>query len=71
MAETHPLRARRTQLGLSQEALAGQLGVDDLTVSRWETGATEPQKRLWPKIEEITGLTRAEFLGFEQSEAAE
>lgn len=67
MADVHPLRAWRTLNAISQEALAGRLGVDDLTISRWETGATEPQKRHWPIIEEVTGLRRAEFLGFEQA----
>ncbi len=45
------------------------LGVDEMTISRWERLETEPQKRHWTKIEEVTGLSRARFLGF--AEAAE
>jgi transcriptional regulator with XRE-family HTH domain len=70
MAEVaHPLRQWRDAEGLSQEALSDRLGVDALTISRWERGDTEPQKRHWEKIEEVTGLSRAQFLGF--AEAAE
>ena len=69
MEVDHPLRQWRTGQQLSQEAAAARLGVDEMTVSRWERGDTEPQKRHWPKIEEVTGLSRARFLGF--AEAAE
>lgn len=67
----HPLRKwREAQTPtVSQEALGEQLGVDGLTVSRWERRATEPQKRHWDKIEEVTGMSRAQFLGY--AEAAE
>jgi putative zinc finger/helix-turn-helix YgiT family protein len=33
------IRERRTELGLSQQGLADQLGVAKETISRWETGA--------------------------------
>lgn len=39
----------RTELGLSQEELAEELGVDRSTVTRWENGATKapnPARRL-------------------------
>lgn len=32
----------RKQLGLSQEALAQELGVSYATIHRWETGKTSP-----------------------------
>lgn len=38
------LRAARTALGLSQEALARRLGVDPGTVSRWENGRSRSWK---------------------------
>lgn len=66
----HPLRNWRERHGLSQQAVADMLKVDDLTVSRWECGHTEPQKRHWDQIERITGMTRSQFLGF-LTEAAE
>lgn len=34
------IRALRTKLGLTQLALAKQLGVSDKAVSRWETGVS-------------------------------
>jgi DNA-binding transcriptional regulator YiaG len=38
------LRAVRGKLGLSQEELAGRLGVSFATVNRWENGWTVPSK---------------------------
>lgn len=69
MTADHPLKLWRDREGLSQEALGVLLGVDAMTVSRWERRDTEPQKRQWDKIEETTKLSRAQFLGF--AEAAE
>ena len=37
------VRALRTHLGLSQGALAGELGVRQQTVSEWETGQYAPR----------------------------
>jgi DNA-binding transcriptional regulator YiaG len=37
------LRALRRQLGLSQQALAAELGVRQQTVSEWETSAYRPR----------------------------
>mgnify|MGYP002404179726 CR=1 FL=1 len=37
------LRALRRHLGLSQQALAGELGVRQQTVSEWETGVYRPR----------------------------
>ena len=36
---------RRRELGLSQEELACQLGVDGASVNTWETGETQPNRR--------------------------
>ena len=36
------LKALRTQKGLTQEQLAGEMLVSSRTVSRWETAATCP-----------------------------
>lgn len=37
------MRALRTHLGLTQGALAGELGVRQQTVSEWETGQYAPR----------------------------
>jgi transcriptional regulator with XRE-family HTH domain len=62
MTATKSLRQRREELGLSQETLGEKIGVDGMTVSRWERGESVPQKRFWPKLIEITSLTIAEII---------
>ena len=47
---------------ISQEALGELLGVDALTVSRWERGENLPSRRYWPKLEELTGKPIAEII---------
>jgi len=37
------VRALRRHLGLSQDALAGELGIRQQTVSEWETGRYRPR----------------------------
>lgn len=56
------LKTRREQLGLSQEAFGVAVGVEGMTVSRWERGESLPQRRLWSKIEEVTGKSVVEML---------
>jgi DNA-binding XRE family transcriptional regulator len=57
----HLLIQRRRMLGLSQEHLAGQLGVDRSTVVRWERGETAPQPWHRPKIARLLTLTVEEL----------
>lgn len=47
---------------LTQDDLGAKLGVDGMTVSRWERGDHLPRKRLWPKIEEVTGVTPSQLV---------
>jgi DNA-binding transcriptional regulator YiaG len=57
-----PPRARRRlreRSGVSQAAIARALGVDRATVSRWETGAREPDdQRLSPYLDALNRLAR-------------
>lgn len=55
------LARRRRSVGLSQEALAEQLGVDRSTVGRWETGKTEPLPWLRPLVASALGVSDDEL----------
>jgi transcriptional regulator with XRE-family HTH domain len=60
---THPLKSWRTQHKLSQPKAGEVLGVDTMTVSRWERGNHLPHKKHWSKIEEVTGITPSQLVG--------
>ncbi len=47
----------RKGAGMTQEELAGQLGVSAQAVSRWETGASMPDILLLPVIADVFGIT--------------
>jgi tetratricopeptide (TPR) repeat protein/transcriptional regulator with XRE-family HTH domain len=49
-ANRRSLAERRKAVGLTQEQLAEQLGVDRTTVARWERGQTQPLPWLRPKL---------------------
>jgi tetratricopeptide (TPR) repeat protein/DNA-binding XRE family transcriptional regulator len=49
-ARRERLAQRRKALGLTQEVLAGLLGVERSTVVRWERGETEPLPWIRPKL---------------------
>lgn len=60
--DNHPLRQFRKARGLSQEALARELGVSVLTVYRWERGSM-PRRKDWRRIREATGINPEQFVG--------
>ncbi|MDR0897427.1 MAG: helix-turn-helix domain-containing protein [Oscillospiraceae bacterium] len=62
------IRALRLQKGVSQEALAGQLGVTFQAVSKWETGVTAPDIALLPELAVYFGVPIDDL--FALSEAA-
>lgn len=66
---SHPLTTFRAGKNLTQESLGEQLGVSSMTVSRWERGETLPRPKLWPKIQEATGLSPNDFVRFEREAA--
>lgn len=63
MQEVHPLRTYRESRDpkLSQAALAALLGVDRLTVVRWETGVRRIDQDKLPEISSKTGIPAADL----------
>jgi transcriptional regulator with XRE-family HTH domain len=61
MVGNHPLRAYRDQRGQTQDALAKELGVSSITISRWETGARKIDADLLPAISEKTGIPKRDL----------
>lgn len=59
----------RRELGLTQEALANQLGVTNQAVSKWESDQTCPDISLLPKIADLFGVTIDQLFGREGAKA--
>lgn len=55
------LRNYRTGRKLTQDALAKELGVTSISVSRWETGARKIDDDLLPMVSEKTGIPKREL----------
>ena len=53
----------RRQKGLTQEALAQQLGVTNQTVSKWESGQCCPDILLLPVLADLFGVSVDELMG--------
>jgi transcriptional regulator with XRE-family HTH domain len=49
------LKKRRLDLGLRQQDVAGQLGVNRRTYENWEAGKHEPEVRYWPGVVSVLG----------------
>ena len=64
------VRENRKRLGLTQEELAGRLGVSPQTVSYWENGGY-PDITMLPDIAGIFGITVDELLGRDEESARE
>jgi transcriptional regulator with XRE-family HTH domain len=60
---SHPLKNWRDNEKLSQPDAGVKLGVDAMTISRWERGEHLPHKRHWATIEEKTGIAPSELIG--------
>ena len=58
----------RRQLGMTQEALANQLGVTNQAVSKWESGQSCPDISLLPRIADLFGITIDGLFGREPKE---
>jgi len=61
MAEKHPLAAYRKSAGFTQKALAGELGVAEMTVSRWETGERKIGVKNLNEVAKLTGAPKHEL----------
>ena len=62
--------ALRVERGLTQAALAEQLGITFQAVSKWETGQSAPDIALLPQLAEIFGVQIDELFGREAAVAA-
>lgn len=60
---------RRKALGLTQDALAEQLGVTPQAVSKWENDQSCPDIAMLPKLAQIFDCTTDALLGIPQKEA--
>lgn len=58
----------RKEKGMTQEELAGKMGVSSQAVSKWETDASCPDISLLPKLCRILGITTDELLTGERDE---
>jgi transcriptional regulator with XRE-family HTH domain len=54
-------RARRGS-GYTQKSLAERMGVESITVSRWERGITQPSLRTLERISSLTKVPLSEFV---------
>ncbi len=60
----------RRKAGLTQRMLAGQLGVSDKAVSKWENGAAKPTTNTIRALAELYGLSVEELLRAKEEEAS-
>lgn len=65
----HPLKAWRIMRELSQPEAGEKLGVDAMTVSRWERGEHLPHKKHWQTIEDKTGIPASALVKHVKTEA--
>lgn len=56
------IKARRTELGLTQAQLAEKAGVRQPTLSNWESGAGSPQLAKLTSVAAALGVTLAELV---------
>jgi tetratricopeptide (TPR) repeat protein/transcriptional regulator with XRE-family HTH domain len=62
-AKRQRLAQQRKAAGLSQEALAARLDVERSTVVRWESGETNPQPWIRPKLGQALGVSADQLNG--------
>lgn len=60
------IRARRMELGLTQEQLASRLGVSAPAVNKWERGNSYPDITLLPVLARTLGVDLNTLLSFQE-----
>ena len=65
------IAACRKRMGLTQDALAEQLGVTAQAVSKWENDQSCPDITMLPKLAKVFGITTDEILGIEREKVYE
>ena len=63
-------KSARERKGITQHKLATILGIDQSTVSLWESEKTRPRAKLLPELARILDCTVDELLKNEEKEAA-
>lgn len=58
------IKAKRRERELTQEELAGMLGVTKAAVSKWETAESYPDITLLPQIAQLFHITMDELFGY-------
>lgn len=64
------IRAYRLKCHMSQQALADELGVSAVAVSKWERGQTQPGIQALTRMADIFGVTVDDLVGRTPSAAA-
>lgn len=65
------LRTARRSAGLTQKQLAEALGVESITVSRWERGVTTPSLPRLRRIAELTETTVSDLVRAQDAASAQ
>ena len=60
------IRNRRRELGLTQEQLAGKLGVSAPAVNKWERAGSYPDITLLPVLARTLGVDLNTLLSFQE-----
>lgn len=56
------IKAHRTQCNMTQEFVAGELGVSRQAVSKWESGASDPSTSILLALAKLFGVSADELL---------
>jgi len=65
------IAARRKDLGMTQKELAEKMNVTDKAVSKWERNLSCPDVGSIPRLAEVLGLTVAELMDSQPTEAVQ